>query len=242
MKRSKYQFISYLVLLLVMTLTAGCAGAGSKAEVNNPGQSNLPEPTATPKPQITEEFQAEKPETWSDPVYVVGNPKMTDINMSSDVLNFTLRDVETYVYRFYDKSEFDDVTVESQITNLGDNKNGISLVCRANSDGWYEFRVSSGGTYEVFRYEQKLKDRKQNPYTLLASGGSGLLPSKSVSVKFVCAGNTLHLYANGEEIKPYQGVVEDSTFTKGKIGLGVMSFDRVPVKVDFGKVSITKAQ
>lgn len=238
MKRTIYTLI---LLVAAAALVAGCGG-NSKAEVGNPGQSALPTATPTPEPQITEEFQSGTMETWSDPLFVVGNPKMSEITAEGKSLLFTLRDVETYSYKFYDEKVFENVIVEAEVTNLGDNTNGISLICRASEEGWYEFRVASGGTYEVYRYDQKMKDRGENPYNMIDSGGSGLINAKTNQLKFACNGSSLQIFSNGKEIKPPRGPMEDSTYTKGKIGVGVMSFGRVPVKVAFDKVSITEPE
>jgi hypothetical protein len=233
------------VLLLVMlaaTILVGCSANNQSAQVSSPGQSGAPTPTASPVPEVTEEFKAEQPNTWSEPVFVVGNPKLTEITTQSNALTFTLKDNETYVYRFYDKQVYDNVVVSATVTNLGDNANGIALICRASGEGWYELRVSSGGTYEVFLYSQKIKDQGQNPYKLLASGGSGLIGAKSNDLQFSCNGSSLSILSGGKEIKPKTGPIEDSTFTNGKVGVGVMSFSRVPIKVGFDKVSIAKPQ
>lgn len=242
MKRST---IFALVLLLIVSLIAvGCGGnAAQKAaqEAGNPGQTKAEvAATNTPVPQATAEFKQDDAKSWSDPVFITGNPKMTEITAESNSLGFTLKDVQTYVYKFFDKEAYDDVVVQADVTNSGDNKNGIALICRASQDGWYEFRVSSGGLYEVFVYQQKLKDRGENPYKTLDSGGSGLIGAKSNKLQFVCQGSSLKIFSNDKEIKPSHGPIEDSTFTSGKIGVGAMSLDRVGVKVFFDKVTISK--
>jgi hypothetical protein len=242
MKRSILTVLFSIILLVSLVSLAGCNAKANAQDVGNPGQSNAPTPTVTPKPQITEEFKAAEPNTWSDPVFITGNTKLADITTQSNSLNFTLKDVETYVYKFYDKSAFEDAIVEAQVSNLGDNENGIALICRASDMGWYEYRVSSGGIYSVYIFDQKLKDRGENPYKMLDSGGSGLISAKDTQLKFVCQGSSLKIFAGNQEIKPPKGPIEDSTFTKGKVGVGAFSFSRVPVKISFNKFQITQPQ
>jgi hypothetical protein len=239
MKRS----ISLLLFFLLLTslLIAGCA-AKQNANVGNPGQSKVEAATATPVLKVTEEFKSNETNTWSDPVFIVGNPKMAEIDTQSNSLSFNLKDLETYVYKFYDKEAYDDVEITANVSNLGDNSNGIALICRASDQGWYEFRASSGGTYEVFAYEQSKKDHGENPYRLIESGGSGLINAKDNKLGFSCKGTSLKMFANDKEIKPSHGPIDDSAFTKGKVGVGTMSFKRVPVKLAFDKVTIATPQ
>ncbi len=228
-----------LFLMLASLILSGC-GAKQNADVGSPGQSKVEAATATPKPQVTEQFTSADTATWSEPVFIVGNQKKTDITTQSNSLTFTLKDLETYVYKFYDKDVYEDVNVTTTMSNLGDNSNGVALVCRASDLGWYEFRASSGGTYEIFLYDQKTKDQGANPYKLLASGGSGLIGARTNKLMFSCKGTSLKIFSGDQEIKLSSGPLEDSTFTKGKVGVGVMSFKRVPVKISFENVSIAK--
>jgi hypothetical protein len=39
------------------------------------------------------------------------------------------------------------VVVQAEVENSGPLDNFFSLICRANAEGWYEFRISSNGYF-----------------------------------------------------------------------------------------------
>ncbi|HEY9086555.1 MAG TPA: hypothetical protein VIO36_00200 [Anaerolineaceae bacterium] len=234
------------ILMLIALLAAGCGGKQAEATeaAAEPTQSSdqAAAPTELAADAGTETEAQEPAATWGDLQFVTGNAKRTTVEDQGGAVVFTLKDANTYAYRFQEGADYDDVTVEVDTTNLGDNDNGIALICRASDAGWYEYRVTSGGMYSVFLYDAALKGSGTNPYRTLDSGGSGLLTGKQSSLKFVCEGNTLRIYANGEEIEPRNGTIEDknNTFASGEVGIGAMSNARTPVKISFDTISISE--
>lgn len=234
------------MLLLIALLAAGCGGkqaAATEAAGAEPTETGAqaPAPAENTTDATAEPAAGEAAATWGDLQIVTGNAKTSMVEDSGDAVVFTLKNANTYAYRFQEGPTYDDVTVEVDTTNLGDNDNGIALICRASDAGWYEYRVTSGGMYSVFAYDATLKGSGTNPYKTLDSGGSGLLISKRSTLKFVCEGNTLRIFANGEEIVPRNGTIEDknNTFSSGEVGIGAMSNARTPVKISFDTISIT---
>jgi hypothetical protein len=199
-----------------------------------------PTETASAPDFYTEEFDTAPLDNWKY-VFVTGNEEDSTIDISNSRLKFVFPDRETYGYVYYQPYNYTDVYVEATIENFETNRNGVAVICRAGEKGWYEFRISTGGTYNVYRFDQKLKDQNQTPYIELASGATASIRAGKAKLNtfgLYCSGSQLRLYANGTEIRPQNKIIEDTNLSKGMVGIGVMSFVERPVHVEFEKVDI----
>ena len=226
---------SVLYLLIALLLLGALAACGQEKPTAAPAKAAPTEPASQAKPDV-------KTESWSEPRVVTGNSNRVTTATEGEVMKFEIQDQETYIYRFYEGKEFDDVTVETTVENFGNTNNGIALICRATAAGWYEFRISSSGNYAIYRFEQKLKDSGKNPYTLIMNGASTAINAgfKTNKLTFTCQGNSLKPFVNDTEIKSINKPFEDGAYTSGQSGIGVMSYSDFPVKVDFKGVSVVK--
>ncbi len=105
-------------------------------------------------------------------------------------------------------------------TVAGPNTNNISLVCRATDQGWYEFSVSSGGEWWIWKYDPN----KSNPYSRLAHGFSNSIHLQKAAneLSAQCSGETLTFWANGDKL----GETTDPDFSEGQFGVGIYA-DRI---------------
>ena len=136
-------------------------------------------------------------------------------------------------YLFIKKdNRYDDVVVQAEVENMGPLDSAFSLVCRANEDGWYEFRISPSGYYEFLRYDQYLRDGGKNAYvnlmdkrvnSTLIKGG---LDKNTFSLS--CVGDVITVFINGEQLyyKRRPLAVEDDMYTEGAIGFGMVGFGK----------------
>lgn len=115
------------------------------------------EPTAEAPPEVeAEAFYSEEfdqiPATWS---YFLESGDDVDLELFADggKLVWDISGAFVWPYYTYDAYTYTDVRVDAEAENLGVNNNSVSLICRANDRGWYEFNVSSGGLYNILRYE-----------------------------------------------------------------------------------------
>lgn len=133
---------------------------------------------------------------------------------------------------FNKKNDYEDVIVQAEVENFGPLDNAFSLICRATEFGWYEFRISSSGYYELLRYDQYKKDEGKNAYTnfvekrlnsTLIKGG---LDKNVFSLS--CVGSTISAFVNGEQLyfekRPL--AIEDDTYTEGTIGFGILGYGK----------------
>ena len=133
-----------------------------------------------------------------------------------------------FIFLHKDKN-YKDVVVQAEIQNLGQSDNYMSVICRASEKGWYEFRVTSRGYYEVLKFDQYLKNQGKNPYVNLSREYLRTPLIKTGQEKNLialsCTGNLLKVYINNEQLfqhrRPLE--IEDNTFQEGTIGFGVAS-------------------
>lgn len=133
---------------------------------------------------------------------------------------------------FNKKNDYEDIVVQAEVENFGPLDNAFSLICRATEDGWYEFRISSSGYYELLRYDQYKKDEGKNAYTNLLEKrlNSALIIGGLDKNVFAlsCVGSTISAFVNGEQ--PYFQkrplAIEDDTYSKGTIGFGILGFGK----------------
>lgn len=125
---------------------------------------------------------------------------------------------------------FDDVIVQAEVENFGPLDNFFSLICRANADGWYEFRISSNGYYELLRFDQQKYAQGSNAYTNFVERRIGSTNIKSGLNKntfaLSCVDNLITAFVNGEQLywqkRPL--AIEDNTYSEGSIGFGALGY------------------
>ncbi len=195
---------------------------------------------------FTEEFDGDL-SSWQ-PFVIAGDPSKEYITSIKDRLKFELPSPETYVYLEQNNYSYTDVYVESQFTTIRGGDNGSSVFCRGSSDGWYEVRISTKGTYAgsyaVYRFEFALRDQKKNPYVLL-SGNDHVFTQDIVAgdgkvntLGMLCSGTEIRVYINGvEQVMPNKKTIEDSVLSQGTVGIGAMSFSKGTVDLEFDRVS-----
>jgi Tol biopolymer transport system component len=149
---------------------------------------------------------------------------------SDGKLSISIKEPNTTVYLF-NKNDMgiSDVQLNTSVkVATGTNLNNLSLICRASEDGWYEFSISSGGYWIIWKYEQG--------YLVLATGGSKNinLQKGENTLRATCQGNKLTFSVNGVEL----GSAQDAQFYSGRSGISVSTFDIPDVNVLFDNFSV----
>jgi len=176
-----------------------------------------------------------------------GDKSKSFVSMSGNTLVFELPSPETYSYTFLDGPVYGDAVVTATVKMIKGGTNAVAVVCRASDAGWYELRLNINGqyngSYEVYRYDPVLKDRRQNPYVNLLKGYERI---NSVHIKngvnsvntfsISCIGDEITLYINSdsmEEVRNKPIVIKDSVLSSGSIGVGSMSFGNGSIQNEF---------
>ena len=144
---------------------------------------------------------------------------------------------ETHLKVYEEEHTYQDVVVQAEIENFGANANWVSLLCRVSDDGFYEFRFTSAGLYEIFRFDWSLKQAGKTPYVFIGGGATQFMnPGKDLNtVAMVCAGDYFEFYANGHQIDPSIPPTlrkEFTRITEGGVGIGFMVAPGVQTAVE----------
>jgi hypothetical protein len=159
------------------------------------------------------------------------------------ILEFNIRDAETYIYKFVNGTSLVDSVIEAKWISKGQSLNGIALLCRAAEDNssWYEARISAQGNWQIMQYDKSIRDANEfkNPFKELKKGVTkkGLIkPARDNITKFTCQGTRLTFELNGTELgHTDNGAIKGG----GLVGLGVMSSTYLPAQIDFDYYSVT---
>lgn len=183
------------------------------------------------------------------PFVIAGDPKKDYARVVGERLKFEIPNTETYAYVENIETQFEDVYVEAEIETIKGGANGIALFCRGSDKGFYEFRIHTvgpyAGSFEVYRFDFTLRERKKVPYVNLL-GGHARLNSidihagfKTNTIGLMCVNDEIRLFINGVEQLPMPGgePVRDDILTQGTIGVGAMSFSGGIVDVEIDSVS-----
>ncbi|MGH2583094.1 MAG: hypothetical protein ACRDFQ_09405 [Anaerolineales bacterium] len=223
------------------------AGTQAALEATRQALANLQaQPTADPEPAddsgndstqgddpafYVEEFSS-VPQSWTY-FLLRGDDLDFDLYMERDRLVYDIDGPNVWAYYTYDSWSYTDVRVDARAENLGSNNNNVSLICRYNDRGWYEFNVANNGLYWIYRYDDRTGDFQE----LYSGGVQNLRVGKDTNeYTIICQGDRLTLGINGVEIR----TVTDSNYDEGLIGVSVSSFDNYPVLVEFDWVEISQ--
>jgi len=218
-------------------------------------EPQVEEPTAEPESSggytFRDDFDTENDSFSEDTITttqaVTRDQVQTEPSTVQDgILTFNIRDNETYIYKLINDSMTENAVIEAKWKSNGQSMNGVSLLCRASEDftGWYEFRMSSQGDWQLLQYDKSIRDNDpyKNPYVTIKKG---VAKQKLVRVsgdnvsKFTCSGNKLSYEVNGTKII-------ETTNTKikggGLVGIGVMSSVYLPVIIQWDYLDVTQPE
>jgi hypothetical protein len=197
-----------------------------------------PPPTFTPEPPprfFTEEFDS-TPVYWST-LYASGDPGRVEILNNDSALTFEIYSPNAWTYAIYGAQEYDTVHIETSVKSTGNDNNYVGLICSYDEqEGWFEFNISSDGTYSLL-YGQWLADGIAN-YMPIADGPSEYINVGNTAneLGLECLNGVLQLFINGQLFRKID--VSRFELSGGKVGLAVASFDKLPVILAFDWVKV----
>jgi hypothetical protein len=195
-------------------------------------------PTAESQQFFTDEFD-NGVANWN-PFVTNGELSQLDFAAKDSKLNFDLKQKQLWTYALYTPQTYTDVRIDTKVDNRGQNENNISLICRYDKErGWYEFSVANSGLYWIY-FGKWDSNGSTASYAVIADGGSNNI-KQGLAINtygMTCKGNTISVYINDKEVKR----VDDNAhgLREGQIGIGVSSFRRLPIEVEFDWVKISQ--
>ena len=203
--------------------------------------TNTPAPTSTPEPSPTtfpRFFTTEFDSTLAGWVILqAGNEAIPNVTVENSRLLLQMASHFTWVYALYGAQDYDQVHVETRFVNNAMSPASMGLVCRySETDGWYEYNVTTDGTYNVL-YGKWLASGIAN-YLPISEGSSNAIQQSGMEqeIGVVCSDTTLTLLIGDTVVRS----VDVSRFglTEGKVGVTAASYENSPVIASFDWVTV----
>ena len=201
---------------LVSTGVAGLSGAS-----NNSGSTGTSGSQST---ILEDNFDADITQGgWT--TFVFGDDSNYQITQKPGRVYMEVNTPNTTTFLFNDNYWAADVYVETTETKVGGpNRMNVSVICRATDQGWYEFSITSGGYWQIWKYYNET-------YTRLKEGTSKFIKVQSDPniLQASCVGTNLTFWVNENKV----GETTDRDLTEGQVGVSVSTFDLKGAKVEF---------
>jgi len=250
----------FVALLLVVGMACSVLSGGGGDQPSQPAQP--PQEVATQPPPPTQKVETEapvpteEPTTAPEPVsqqyfteefdqdpgwdyfLTAGDKNKITTEFKNSLMTFDLEATNIYAYYLYEQYEYGDVRIDLRAENRGKNNNNVSLVCRASTDGWFEFSTEGGGLW--YLYAVTINDQKTAVYNRIDNGGAtSLKQGKEVNeYGMVCEGNDITLIVNGKELKKH--TEKNYSFRDGGVGFNISSLNVTPIIVDVDWIKISQ--
>ena len=202
-----------------------------------PEATSTPAPSPTPFPRLfTNEFDSSL-EGWV--ILQAGNPAAPNIQTENSSLLLQMDSPYTWLYALYGAQDYADVRMDVQFNNRALTPSSAGLICRySEEDGWFEFNVSSDGTYNVL-YGKWLSVGIVDYLPITSGSSNQILPSGSTQkIGLTCSGTTLSLYINDTLFR--QVDVARYELQEGKVGMAASSYENFPIVMGFDWVMVSE--
>jgi len=247
-----------LLLGCLLLLTACTSPSGDKPATPTPAPIRSPTETPPPTPVLVsvtpEPTPTLEPSPTPFPRYFTNefdtslagwvtlqanNDSNINIKTENSALLLQLDIPFTWLYALYGAEDYQNVRIDTQFQNRAGTPSSIGLICRySETDGWYEFNISTDGTYNVL-YGKWLTVGIVD-YLPITDGSSKLIqPSGATqTIGLICSDTTLSLYINETLLRRLD--VTRYELTEGKVGITASSFEHVPVFAAFDWVKVSE--
>jgi hypothetical protein len=115
----------------------------------------------------------------------------------------------------------------------------MGLLCRySDEDGWFEYNVSTDGTYNVL-YGRWLADGIADYLPIVSGSSKAIQPSGALQqIGLICSGTTLSLFIDQTPLRRVD--VSRYELSQGKVGITASSYENVPVAAAFNWVTVSE--
>lgn len=161
-----------------------------------------------------------------------GDVDLLDLRVQKGFWVFDIGGRDLNALAFYQPNIYKNVRMDFRVKDQGGTAHAIHAVCRyTKEEGWYQFEIFNSGLYNLyyFVWDEDMKPKS----TLLLKGASDAMREGLAGNEFsvICNERALTLYVNGQMAASY--VDNQYVLRAGQIGLGVSSFEQLPVRVEF---------
>jgi hypothetical protein len=202
-----------------------------------PPASQTPEPSPTPLPRFfTHEFDSSLA-GWV--ILQAGSDAGPNISTENSNLVLQIDSPYTWVYAVYGAQDYEDVRIEAQFVNRAGSPAAMGLLCRySDEDGWFEYNVSTDGTYNVL-YGRWLADGIADYLPIVSGSSKAIQPSGALQqIGLICSATTLSLFIDQTPLRRVD--VSRYELSQGKVGITASSYENVPVAAAFNWVTVSE--
>ena len=236
--------IGFFLLITACQSATSIPQAESTLTIAPPTQPEPATATATlpPAPTLTatliplyftDDFDATDTTAWTS--FQTGGETLPTLRIENGLLRFDLSSPNSWYYAVHSSHDYEDVNVAAKFD--GPPSGSTGLICRYSESGWYEFNISSDGTYNVL-FGQLLGEGIANYLPIASDPTEYLTPGlMDYEIGLVCQENFLSLFINGKLFRKLD--VTRFALSEGKAGVSTASFKDVPaiVTLDWFRVS-----
>jgi len=193
--------------------------------------------TPTPFPQFfTNEFDSSLA-GWV--ILQAGNEASPNVTTENSRLLIQMDAPYLWVYALYGAQDYESVRVDTRFVNNALSPASMGLICNySETDGWFEYNVSTDGTYNVL-FGKWLSNGVAD-YLPVLDGSSSEIAQSGVEhqIGMTCSNGILGLYINEKLVRNAE--VSHYERTSGKIGIAASSFENIPVIASFDWVRVSQ--
>ena len=196
-----------------------------------------PQFTATPFPRFfSDEFDDASLTGWV--ILQAGNDAVPNVKTENSTLILEMDSPYTWAYALYGAQDYEDIRIEAQFANQAGSPASIGLICRySETDGWFEYNVSTDGTYNVLRGKW-LASGIADYVPVVNGSSSAIRPSGTAQqIGLTCSGTTLSFSIDQNIIRNID--ISRYKVSAGKAGIAAASFENTPIIAAFDWVKVS---
>jgi hypothetical protein len=188
----------------------------------------IPSPTSIPL-FFTEEFDSTL-ESWTS--FLTSGESTPRVDLRSGSLDIVFSSPNTWYYALHNAHEYERIHVDAKFDSSGNQPATIGVICNYDEeDGWFEFNLSTDGTYSVL-YGQLIATDIAQYRPIVNETSEYLTPGRTdYEIGLTCEPGLLWLYINGKLFRKLD--VARFELDGGKVGLAAAIFENTPVTAHF---------
>jgi hypothetical protein len=245
LRMKKFLFVGFIFLTVAcQSATATPASTPTSTLPPAPATATVtetlippPTPSPTPSPRFfTENFDLAIPD-WL--ILQTSGENSPQVQALDGFLNFELDSPYTWVNAIYKAQEYTDVRIDAAFENRAAGPATLGLLCRyVETKGWYEFNISTDGTYNVL-FGQFMSKGIASYTPIVTDTTEYLKPNEAnYEIGLACTDNILWLYIRQKLFRKID--VTRFGLAEGGVGLTVSAFENTPVDIGFDWATISE--
>lgn len=201
-----------------------------------PTPTHAPSPTPFPR-FFTNEFDSPLVD-WA--ILQAGNDFLPNIKTENSSLLLQMDSPYSWAYVVNGAQKYANVRIDTQFENRGGSPASVGLLCRySEENGWFEYNVSTGGTYNLL-YGKWLTTGIAD-YFPITDGSSNLIQPSGApqQIGLICSETTVTLLIDETIIRSVD--VARYELAEGNVGITAASYENTPILAAINWVKVSES-